>query len=239
MVGRFSDKSQISVILNGNNTNNRGFNDVAGGMMQEMRGGGMGRGSGGFGGGNGISTSWMGGLNGAWDLFDGDMELSGNYLYNGSNRIVEEERSRLTYMNDGSQLFNNNVGSNTSASQGHRFGVRMEHDFSENTSMIFEPQFNFGNGHYEEHSEFYTDRIRDGVTSHSNEGFTDNNGITGLQADSSFSVRSSENPEERFPSMSVTTSETTRWTDSTSRLHVPTRMRTESGMQIRKLSTRG
>ena len=28
---------------------------------------------GGFGGGNGISTSWMGGLNGAWDLFDGDM----------------------------------------------------------------------------------------------------------------------------------------------------------------------
>ena len=177
MVGRFSNKSQISVILNGNNTNNRGFNDVAGGMMQEMRGGGMGRGSGGFGGGNGISTSWMGGLNGAWDLFDGDMELSGNYLYNGSNRIVEEESSRLTYMNDGIQLFNNNVGSNTSASQGHRFGVRMEHDFSENTSMIFEPQFNFGNGHYEEHSEFYTDRIRDGVTSHSNEGFTDNNGI--------------------------------------------------------------
>ena len=177
MMGRFSDKSQISLILNANNTNNRGFNDVAGGMMQEMRGGGMGRGTGGWGRGNGISTSWMGGLNGAWDLFDGDMELSGNYLYNGSNRVVEEESSRLTYMNDGSQLLNNNVGANISASQGHRFGVRMEHDFSENTSMIFEPQFNFGNGHYEEHSEFYTDRLRDGEASHSNEGFTDNNGV--------------------------------------------------------------
>ena len=176
MVGRFSDKGQISIILNGNNTNNRGFNDVAGGMMREM-GGGMGRGSGGFGGGNGITTSWMGGANGAWNLFDDDMELSANYLYNRSNSVVEEESSRLTYMNDGSQLFNNNVGSNLSASQGHRFGMRMEHDFTEHTSLIFEPQFNFGNGHYSEHSEFYTDRLRDGETSHTNDGFTDNTGV--------------------------------------------------------------
>ena len=176
MVGRFTDKGQISLILNGNNTNNRGFNDVAGSMMQEM-GGGMGRGTGGWGRGNGISTSWMGGLNGAWDLFDDDMELSANYLYNRSNRVVEEESSRLTYMDDGSQLLNNNIGSNNSASQGHRFGMRMEHDFTESTSLIFEPQFNFGNGHYTEHSEFYTDRLRNGETSHTNDGFTDNNGV--------------------------------------------------------------
>ena len=176
MVGRFSDKGQVSVILNGNNTNNRGFNDVAGGMMREM-GGGMGRGSGGFGRGNGITTSWMGGANGAWNLFDDDMELSANYLYNRSSSVVEEESSRLTYMNDGSQLFNNNVGSNLSASQGHRFGMRMEHDFTEHTSLIFEPQFNFGNGHYSEHSEFFTDRLRDGETSHTNDGFTDNTGV--------------------------------------------------------------
>ena len=58
MVGRFTDKSQISIILNANNTNNRGFNDVAGGMMQGMRGGmGMGGRGGGFGGGNGISNT--------------------------------------------------------------------------------------------------------------------------------------------------------------------------------------
>ena len=177
MMGRFSDNSQLSIILNGNNTNNRGFNDVAGGMMQEMRGGGMGRGTGGWGRGNGISTSWMGGLNGAWDLFDGDMELAGNYLYNRSGSVVEEESSRLTYMDDGSQLLNNNTGSNRSSSQGHRFGVRMEHDFSDNTSMIFEPQFNFGTGSYTEHSEFYTDRLRDGETQHTNKGFTDNSGV--------------------------------------------------------------
>ena len=44
MMGRFTDKSQISIILNGNNTNNRGFNDVAGSMMQSMRGAGRGMG---------------------------------------------------------------------------------------------------------------------------------------------------------------------------------------------------
>ena len=176
MIGRFGDDSQISIILNGNNTNNRGFNDVAGGMMQDMRGGGMGRGSGGWGRGNGISTSWMGGVNGAWDLFDDDMELSRNYLYNRSERVVEEESSRITYMQDGSQLHNHNEGSSLSFSQGHRFGIRMDHDFSKNTSLLFEPQFNFGEGRFSEHSEFTTDRMRDGQKSRANEGFTDNFG---------------------------------------------------------------
>ena len=97
MIGRFSDKSQISIILNGNNTNNRGFNDVAGSMMQNMRGDrGMGRGMGGWRGNNGISTSWMGGLNGAFTLLDGDMDLSGNYLYNGTDKYVEEENLSIT-----------------------------------------------------------------------------------------------------------------------------------------------
>ena len=35
MVGRFTDKSQVSLILNANNTNNRGFNDMAGSMVAE------------------------------------------------------------------------------------------------------------------------------------------------------------------------------------------------------------
>jgi hypothetical protein len=131
MMGRFTNKSQLSILLNGNNTNNRGFNDMAGAMMQDMRGGGMGRGMGGWGGRHGISTSWMGGLNGSWELFDGDMKLSGNYLYNQSERIVEEETSKITYMNDGSELHNFNAGSNTSKSRGNRFGMRLEHKFSE------------------------------------------------------------------------------------------------------------
>ena len=176
MLGRFSDNSQISVILNANNTNNRGFNDIAGGMMQGMRGGGMGMGMGGWGRGNGIATSWMGGLNGSFNLFDDAMELSGNYLYNGSDRFVEESTSKVTYLDDGSQLHNLSSGTNTTFSQGNRFGLRLDHKFSENTSLLFQPQINFGMGRYNEHSEFSTDRYADGKTTKTNDGFTDSMG---------------------------------------------------------------
>ena len=137
MVGRFTDKSQISLILNGNNTNNRGFNDLAGSMMGNMRGGGggMGRGQGGWGRGNGITTSWMGGLNGAFPLLDGNMDLAGNYLYNGSNKYVTEDSRLTNYLDDGSSLITENNGYSTTRTDGHRFGVRLEHKFSENTSI--------------------------------------------------------------------------------------------------------
>lgn len=178
IVGNFKEDSQISVILNANNTNNRGFNDLAGSMMMGMRGGGggMGRGMGGFGGGNGITSSWMGGVNGAWDLFDGDMELSGNYLYNGSDRFVEEESSKITFMEDGSRLLNTNSGTSMTGSQGHRFGIRLDHEFTKNTSILFEPQFNFGGGSYAERSDFSTRTAMGADTTFTNRGFNDNTG---------------------------------------------------------------
>ena len=177
MVGRFTDKSQISVILNGNNTNNRGFNDMAGSMMQGMRGGGgMGRGMGGWGRGNGITTSWMGGLNGAFTLFDDRMDLAGNYLYNGSINNVMEESSKITYLNDGTRLLNDEVGTSRTMTQGHRFGIRLEHKFSENTSILFEPQFNFGRGNFNEFSDFMTSTETAGVAQETNKGYTGKSG---------------------------------------------------------------
>ena len=119
MVGRFTDDSQISIILNANNTNNRGFNDVAGSMMQGMRGArGMGRGMGGWGRNNGISNTWMGGVNGAFTLLDGDMDLAGNYLYSGSDKFVEEESSKITYLDDGSRLLYDQKGTSSTFTQG-------------------------------------------------------------------------------------------------------------------------
>ena len=176
-MGRFTDKNQISVVLNGNNTNNRGFNDLSGSMMQGMRGGGggMGRGSRGWGPGNGITTSWMGGLNGNTSLFDGKMDLGGNYLYNNNETYVEEESKRITYLDDHNLIYNNK-GSNTTNSDGHRFGVRLEHKFSENTSILFQPQVSFGNGDFNEISDFSTLTEKSGVTSKTNDGFTSNTG---------------------------------------------------------------
>ena len=204
MAGRFSENSQLSIILNANNTNNRGFNDLAGSMMQTMRGSrGFGRGTGGWGR-NGITSSWMAGANGAFDLLDGDMELNGNYMYGGSRTDVEEQSSRTTYMDDGSMLIYDNDGYNISNTDGHRFGVRFEHKFSENTSILFEPQFNFGNGGYTEYSDFLTLSEMDADRDTTNLGFNENRGanrnwttngflLTGPRTDSCFSARDSEN----------------------------------------------
>ena len=192
MVGRFTDKSQISFIANGNNTNNRGFNDLSRSMMTSMRGGGggagrgggggMGRGQGGWGTGNGISTTWMGGVNGAFDLLDDRMELSGNYLYNGSKKVVLENGIKDTYLTDGSTLRyeNGQYGDDPNSvtfSQGHRFGIRLDHKFSDNTSILIQPQLNFGNGSFAERSEFTTSSLDKGLTDWSravkkNEGFS-------------------------------------------------------------------
>ncbi|MGM9790309.1 MAG: outer membrane beta-barrel protein [Candidatus Cryptobacteroides sp.] len=155
-IGRFTEKSQLSIILNANNTNNRGFNDLSGSMMGSMRGGGMGRGSGGWGSSNGITSSWMGGINGAWDLCGDKMDLGANYLYNNTQTDVLEKSSKTTYLDDGSQLIYNTDGASANNSQGHRFGVRLEHKFSDNTSILFQPQFNFGKGNFSEMSTFDT-----------------------------------------------------------------------------------
>ncbi len=171
MIGRFTDDSQISVILNGNNTNNRGFNDLSEGMP-----GGMGRGTGGWGRGNGITTSWMAGVNGSFDLYDGDMELAGNYMHNGSINDVTEESSRITYLDDGSRLHYTNDGANRSKYLGHRLGMRLEHEFSENTSIIFEPQINFGGGTWSQISEFETFTERGEAVDSTNTGYTNNIG---------------------------------------------------------------
>ena len=178
MGGRFAEDSQISVILNGNNTNNRGFNDLSGSMMNSMMGGGggMGRmgGGGNWGRSNGITTSWMGGVNGNWDLFDKKMALGSNYLYNGSIVDVTQNAYKETYLTDGSTLYSDTDGKSHRFTDGHRFGVRLEHKFSENTSILFQPQFNFGRGSYLEQTVF--DTWKDVKSNRTNNGFTNNSG---------------------------------------------------------------
>ena len=188
IVGNFKDHSQLTLIVNANNTNNRGFNDLAGGMMGGMMGGGGmgggmmmgggmaggGMGGGMMGGGSGITSSWMGGLNGAWDFFDGDMELSGNYLYNGSNSFSEQESSKITYMNDKSSQYYDENSTSVRNTGGHRIGVRLDHTFSPSSSILFEPQFNFGGGNFDQSSDFSTRTLAEGATEQAftNDGFT-------------------------------------------------------------------
>ncbi len=118
----------------------------------------------------------MGGLNGAFDLFDDRMELSANYMHNGSINEVLEESSRITYLDDGSRLHYDQNGANRSKYLGNRFGMRLEHEFTERTSIIFEPQFNFGKGTWSQVSDFQTFTERSAVTDSTNTGYTNNVG---------------------------------------------------------------
>ena len=170
MVGRFTDGSQISLILNGNNTNGRGFTDLSGNMMGNMMGG---RGGGG-GNEDGINTTWMGGVNGAFDLLDDKMQLGANYLYNGSNRDVLEETFKKTFKTDGTTLLTDTDGTSHRHSDGHRFGMRLEHKFSENTSILLMPQVNFGGGNYSQQSIFET--AMNTMDNKQSDGFSNNTG---------------------------------------------------------------
>lgn len=150
-IGNFTEKRQISGIVNANNTNNRGFNDLSANMMGNMRGPGMG----GRGPGNGIVTSYMVGANGAWNLFQDRMDLAGNYLYNHSDRDALSRSEKVSYL-DGSNLISKNEGSSNNTSDGHRFGLRIDHVFNKNTSILFEPRIQFGSGSYSDESTYST-----------------------------------------------------------------------------------
>ena len=178
-LGNFTDHQQLSVILNANNANNRGFNDLAGNMMGGMRGGGggMGRGGGGWGQNNGIITSYMAGANGAWDFFDNRMDLGGNYMFTGTETDVEERSNRTTYLKGQDYDLNlSTSGISGTNTYGHRFGVRLEHKFSDNTSILFEPQVNFGHGNFNEFSRDTTWKSTTSVDDPLNRAITSNLG---------------------------------------------------------------
>ena len=164
-VGNFKDNTQISVIANANNTNNRGFNDLAGSMMGGMRGG---RGMGGFDSDNGEKTTYMIGANAASNFFDDRMELGGNYMFSGSKSETNGYSLKETFL-DGSTLISRSGSDedrnfNNNNTYGHRVGIRLEHKFSDNTSILFEPRINFGGGNYSSSSSTRTSTLYDGAT---------------------------------------------------------------------------
>ena len=114
----------------------------------------------------------MVGANGAWDLLDNKMNLGGNYVYNGANNQLTRDSYSVNYLADGSQIANTSDSFSDSNNNGHRFGIRLEHKFSENTSILFEPQINFGNNHSVSGSNQLRENIVNGVSSKSSEGFT-------------------------------------------------------------------
>jgi len=174
MIARFNPSDQITFIGNANNTNNRGFNDLAASAMSSMGGGGRGgnQGGGGGWGGNGISTSYMAGVNGGRQ-YDNKSELFGNGMYNNNSRLVEEKTATTTFKNDGSSLFATEDGKTERNTQGFRAGARADWKISQTSSILFEPNFNLGWGNVYDYGQFTTDKTSAaGVNSKVNDGYT-------------------------------------------------------------------
>ena len=164
MLGRFTKNLQISIIGNANNTNNRGFNDMAGSMMSVMMssgsgGMGMGRGAGGFSfTGNGITASKMLGTNVNYQSDDKKWKINTSYLYSTTNKHVEEERNTTTMLSETLNQFSMNTGKQKTVAHGHRFDTEIEYSPTDATSFIFRPYVRFGNGEFRQASEYETDR---------------------------------------------------------------------------------
>ena len=106
-LGRFNQKTQLSLVLNGSNTNG------GRGGGRGMGGGGFG-GGGGMGGGGGISTNYGGGLNAATEAFDGRMQIGGNYNYDHSSNESLTDRSSTNYLAAGYNQIENSHSQNLS-----------------------------------------------------------------------------------------------------------------------------
>lgn len=173
-IGKFTQGTNISIIAGGNNTNGSGSTDFSGNMMRGMRGGG--------GGGGGISTSYNIGANAAGNFFDDRMEIGGNYMFNTRETEGLSESSRTTFFTPLSgpayNSINNSSSSNINKSLGHSIGMRLEHEFTKNTSIVFEPSINFGTGSYIQASNdtTYRDDLNGQDPTLVNEAFTRNTG---------------------------------------------------------------
>ena len=188
MVGRFTEDSQLSILGNaGNGPRGVGSSNFSAGIMSGMMGGmggGMARGGmgggmmggGGFGG--GITTSWMLGANASLDLLNNKMELAVPYQYQGSVSNSLSDTYKETYVADGSSLISNTTNGSNSGSWGHSISMRMDHKFSDNTSLMIQPQLNFGGGEYAQQSLFDTWRQdKSGNQSQTNDGWSNNYGV--------------------------------------------------------------
>ncbi|MDR0668098.1 MAG: TonB-dependent receptor [Prevotellaceae bacterium] len=192
LLSNIKDDRQLSLLASGNNTNNRGFFDFTGSMMQQGRGGsgsssgagsgGMRGGGGGGGGGmnmnvggtrmniggNGITTSWLGGLN-AYDEFGNRLKATGNYFYNGADTRLNRDSYRQNLFGNDSSSYYNQATQSVASTQGHRAAAELEWTIDSLNSIIFKPTINYGAGRFDEISQYVTldaelDSVNDGFS---------------------------------------------------------------------------
>lgn len=159
MASKITKESQLTFILNANNTNNRGFFDFAGSMMNSMK-----RTHGGVQlagaqinfGGSGITSSWLAGVNGNGTFLDGKLKVSGNYMYSGSENDKIQDSYKETFLQADTVLVNDTGNESLTRSQSHSFGGEVDWQITDRTSVLFRPKVSLGEGTFDESSQYST-----------------------------------------------------------------------------------
>lgn len=147
-VNRFSKKSQLSILGQGNNINQQGFSfgemlNFTGASQQMMSGGGINinRGNspvplnfGGRAGTNGITTTWAGGVN-ANRKISNKTEVNGSYFYNYRNTDVITNLERENFLPSGNFDFVQESNRNN-LNDAHRANVRIDTKIDSANSLL-------------------------------------------------------------------------------------------------------
>lgn len=172
IISYFQGETQLAALLSSNNTNNIGFTDFMGDVMNTMGGSGRmrgGGGGGGFGGGggrpggggggggryslggmsissgnSGISTTTSGGANLNY-RFGEKLKVGANYFFNIMDRDVAWNSHRENILPD-SVFFYDQSQLQNRKSQNHRMNMELDYTINENNSILFRPNLNIGSG---------------------------------------------------------------------------------------------
>ena len=169
-VNLFSPQRRISIVAMSNNVNQQNF------AMEDLSamqgGGGGGRGGGRFFSfmGNGIATTHAMGVN-YGDKWGKNTDVTGSYFFNYYDRQTERDITR-TYLQrlDSAQQQYTEVSEGGSVNQNHRLNMRIDHKFTEKTSLLIEPAASFSLNNTDNNSAnamFLDNRVSNNANNHS------------------------------------------------------------------------
>lgn len=135
-VSRFTDHAQFMLLGSRNNVGDRGFPGGGGGWR---------------GGGAGVTTSTMGGLNGAWENGKreeeaGYLELGGNIRVNQTKTTSDTRSNSETFLTGSSSTFNNARNHSVTHSTNINLDAKVEWKPDSLTTLTFRPAYSHSDG---------------------------------------------------------------------------------------------
>ncbi len=170
-INRFDAKGQLSLLAMANNLNQQGFSiseymNFSGGTQSLLSGGG-GRGGAMMGntggipisadgrpGTNGIMTSWAAGLNLNRTLRE-HTDVNASYFFNQLDHDIQRDTERENFLPGGNYDFMQ-VSRQENNSHNHRLNTRMEHELSDNSSLVLTANASFNRSDSQQESDSYT-----------------------------------------------------------------------------------